>query len=198
MQEYDFTTLTFLGATIAPELIIHSDYGGLILRNPAVMLPLFLAVVVAVIIAILFAHQWRRRVQQIGAVLVIDLDFTMALNSLHCVTDCPKPSDSSSRAALLEQDQSQQQRHQPQQHHVPPHHLNKQPQSFQAQMPNNHCPTTRHVALLPGIQSTGAIPVQYGTLRRPRTGTELQQMAANATLDRSLLQKQHSDVCLMG
>ena len=69
VQEYDFTTLTFLGATIAPELIIHSDYGSLILRNPAVMLPLFLAVVVAVIIAILFVHQWRRRmVQQMGEI----------------------------------------------------------------------------------------------------------------------------------
>ena len=67
VQEYDFTTLTYLGATIAPELIIHSDYGGLILRNPAVMLPLFLALVVAVIIAVLFAHQWRRRmIRQIG------------------------------------------------------------------------------------------------------------------------------------
>ena len=64
-------------------------------------------------------------------------------------------------------------------------------------MPNNHC-QTRQVALLPGIQSTTAMPVQYGTLRRPRTGTEFQQMAANATLDRSLLQKQHSDACLMG
>ena len=124
------------------------------------------------------------------------------LNAIVCPnTDCPKPSDSSSRAALLEQDQSQQQRQQQQQqqqHHVP-HHLNKQPQSFQTPMPNNHCPT-RQVALLPGIQSAGAIPVQYGTLRHPRTrtGTELQQMAANATLDRSLLQRQHSDVCLMG
>ena len=79
MQEYDFTTLTFLGATIAPELIIHSDYGSLILRNPAVMLPLFLAVVVAVIIAILFVHQWRRRmVQQMGE---IRLDFATSKNA---------------------------------------------------------------------------------------------------------------------
>lgn len=66
VQEYDFTTLTFLGATIAPELIIHSDYGGLIFKNPAVMLPFFLAVVVSVIIGILFAHNWRKKMHQIG------------------------------------------------------------------------------------------------------------------------------------
>ncbi len=83
VQKYDFTTLTYLGgwflvpssitrssqyclATIAPELIIHSDYGGLIFKNPAVMLPLFLAIVIMVIVAILFVHHWRKKAHHIG------------------------------------------------------------------------------------------------------------------------------------
>ena len=48
---YRFTTLTFGGATVAPELIIHSEYNYGFLKlliNPSVVLPVLLAICVII------------------------------------------------------------------------------------------------------------------------------------------------------
>ena len=61
---YEFTTLTFGGATVAPELIIHSEYnyGGFInlLLNPSVILPILLAIIVIVVIILVLSHQLKK------------------------------------------------------------------------------------------------------------------------------------------
>ena len=60
---YEFTTLTFGGATVAPELIIHSEYNyGFInlLLNPSVILPTLSAVIVIAVIIIVLGHQLKK------------------------------------------------------------------------------------------------------------------------------------------
>ena len=60
---YDFTTLTFGGATVAPELIIHSEYnyGFLkILINPSIILPVVLALIVIVSMLTFVFHQVKK------------------------------------------------------------------------------------------------------------------------------------------
>ena len=60
---YEFTTLTFGGATVAPELIIHSEYSyGFInlLLNPSVILPTLSAVIVIAVIIIVLGHQLKK------------------------------------------------------------------------------------------------------------------------------------------
>ena len=60
---YGFTTLTFGGATVAPELIIHSEYsyGFLnLLLNPGVVLPVLLALIVIVVIMAFVGHQIKK------------------------------------------------------------------------------------------------------------------------------------------
>ena len=60
---YDFTTLTFGGATVAPELIIHSEYNyGFIkiLINPSIILPVVLALIVIVSMLTFVFHQVKK------------------------------------------------------------------------------------------------------------------------------------------
>ena len=60
---YEFTTLTFGGATVAPELIIHSEYNyGFInlLLNPSVILPTLSAVIVIAVIILVLGHQLKK------------------------------------------------------------------------------------------------------------------------------------------
>ena len=60
---YGFTTLTFGGATVAPELIIHSEYnyGFLkLLLNPSVVLPVLLALIVIVSMMVFVVHQLKK------------------------------------------------------------------------------------------------------------------------------------------
>ena len=60
---YRFTTLTFAGATVAPELIIHSEYNyGLLklLVNPSVVLPVLLALIVIVCMMVFVVHQVKK------------------------------------------------------------------------------------------------------------------------------------------
>ena len=60
---YDFTTLTFGGATVAPELIIHSEYnyGFLkILLNPSIILPVVLALIVIISMLTFVFHQVKK------------------------------------------------------------------------------------------------------------------------------------------
>ena len=64
VKVYEFITLTFGGATVAPELIIHSEYnyGGFInlLLNPSVILPILLAIIVIVVIILVLSHQLKK------------------------------------------------------------------------------------------------------------------------------------------
>jgi predicted membrane protein len=46
---------------VAPELIIHSDFGGLFLENPSVMLPLFLSVTLVTVAVVLTFHHYKKR-----------------------------------------------------------------------------------------------------------------------------------------
>ncbi|TRY70745.1 hypothetical protein TCAL_04830 [Tigriopus californicus] len=62
VEEYDFTTLTFSGATVAPELVIHSEYSGLFFTNPAVIIPLFLTIVIVAVVMTLLIHHFRKNI----------------------------------------------------------------------------------------------------------------------------------------
>ena len=60
---YQFTTLTFGGATVAPELIIHSEYNYGFLKlliNPSVVLPVLLALIVIVCMMVFVVHQLKK------------------------------------------------------------------------------------------------------------------------------------------
>ena len=60
---YRFTTLTFGGATVAPELIIHSEYNYGFLKlliNPSVVLPVLLALIVIVCMMVFVVHQLKK------------------------------------------------------------------------------------------------------------------------------------------
>lgn len=48
-------------ATVAPELIIHSDFGGLFLDNPTVVLPLFLSVTLVTVAIVLTVHHYKKK-----------------------------------------------------------------------------------------------------------------------------------------
>lgn len=56
--------MTPISATIAPELIIHSDYGDLFFSNPAVLFPIFSILVLIVVLVTLAIHQFRKKWQQ--------------------------------------------------------------------------------------------------------------------------------------
>ena len=63
ISTYEFTTLTFGGATVAPELIIHSEYSyGVLslLANPNIILPILLAIVIIVAMALILGHQLKK------------------------------------------------------------------------------------------------------------------------------------------
>ena len=84
VREYEFTTLTFTGATIAPELIIHSDYGGFLsLGNPAVMLPLFISVTALTVAVILAAHHFRKKWHGDRGTVVAKNNFPHFIQNLH-------------------------------------------------------------------------------------------------------------------
>ena len=55
---YDFTTLTFAGATVAPELIIHSEYSGFFFTEPGILFPILLALVVIIVVVLLLSHRF--------------------------------------------------------------------------------------------------------------------------------------------
>jgi hypothetical protein len=61
---YGFTTLTFGGDKVAPELIIHSEYklhGVLkLLVNPSIVLPVVLAFIVIVSMMVFVVHQLKK------------------------------------------------------------------------------------------------------------------------------------------
>ena len=60
---YTFTTLTFGGATVAPELIIHSEYNYGFLKlliNPSVVLPVLLALCVIICMMVFVVHQLKK------------------------------------------------------------------------------------------------------------------------------------------
>ena len=61
---YGFATLTFGGATVAPELIIHSEYklpGFLkLLVNPSIVLPVVLALIVIASMMVFVVHQLKK------------------------------------------------------------------------------------------------------------------------------------------
>ena len=60
---YRFTTLTFGGATVAPELIIHSEYNYGFLKlliNPSVVLPVLLALCVIICMMVFVVHQLKK------------------------------------------------------------------------------------------------------------------------------------------
>ena len=57
VEEYDFTTLTFGGATVAPELIIHSEYTSPF-SKPIVILPVVLAFTLTASLVFLAGHHY--------------------------------------------------------------------------------------------------------------------------------------------
>ena len=65
-----------LAATIAPELIIHSEYAGPLLTHPAVLVPLFISIVVTVIVVVLLVHHFRKS-------LVIDGELNLLFKLRH-------------------------------------------------------------------------------------------------------------------
>ena len=79
---YMFTTLTFGGATVAPELIIHSEYNYGFLKlliNPSVVLPVLLAICVIICMMVFVVHQVKKdRFLMRGRLIFINL----------CCIDC--------------------------------------------------------------------------------------------------------------
>ena len=90
---YGFTTLTSGGATVAPELIIHSEYNYGFLKllvNPSVVLPVLLALIVIVSMMVFVVHQLKKDRFLIHGELVVFRTFYFDCNTLQCynVTVC--------------------------------------------------------------------------------------------------------------
>lgn len=62
--------VVFYLATVAPELVIHSEYSGLFFTNPAVIIPLFLTIVIVAVVITLLIHHFRKNIMS-GKYLVV-------------------------------------------------------------------------------------------------------------------------------
>ncbi len=109
--------------------------------------------------------------------------------------DCPKPSDSGSHAALLDQSLAEHQQHL---------RLQQQDESHPQQQQSSGSPGGRQVSLMAGLKGQGPSPLNFGTLKRRQPREEasgdlpsdsfgsLARQQMTATLDRCLMQRQRA------